>query len=167
MKIVRKKLKDLSPAKYNPRVMGKVELKKLEESIKKYGLVEPIIINKTDTIIGGHQRRDVALKVEIKEADCVVVDLSEEDEKKLNLALNKIKGSWDYQKLDKVLSSLRNLNYTGFDMDEIKAGVETKPLLALNFYVNLKDYKMLSAYFKNNDVDKLKKLMELRKKNGI
>jgi DNA modification methylase len=118
----------LNPAAYNPRKdlqPGDPEYEKLKRSIQEFGYVEPIIWNKrTGNIVGGHQRYKVLLDMGISEVDCVVVDLDETKEKALNLALNKIQGDWDYEKLKDLLQELDtgefDLELTGFDMDEIE-----------------------------------------------
>ena len=64
MKIKKFKLVELNPAKYNPRKKlkpGDREFEKLENSIKNFGYVEPIVVNiaNDNTIISGHQRLSV------------------------------------------------------------------------------------------------------------
>ena len=57
MIIETKKLSDLKPAPYNPRQSTKKQETKLQESLTKFGVVEPIIFNKqTGYIVGGHFR---------------------------------------------------------------------------------------------------------------
>ena len=56
MEIKDQKIKDLKPAEYNPRIMSEEELEKLKNSVKEFGMVEPVIANKDLTVIGGHQR---------------------------------------------------------------------------------------------------------------
>lgn len=86
----------LNAAPYNPRKdlqPGDLEYQKIARSIEKYGCVEPIIWNeKTGNVIGGHQRLKVLAATGAVEVDVSVVQLSLEDEKALNLALNKISG---------------------------------------------------------------------------
>jgi hypothetical protein len=85
------KVVDLNPASYNPRQIDEESLAGLAKSLQKFGLVEPIIVNVRDgknVICGGHQRLKVIQQSGIERIDCVVVDLSVEDEKLLNLALN-------------------------------------------------------------------------------
>ena len=93
----------LNAAPYNPRKdlqPGDPEYQKIARSIEKYGCVEPIIWNeKTGNVIGGHQRLKVLAATGAVEVDVSVVQLSLEDEKALNLALNKISGQWDNEKL--------------------------------------------------------------------
>lgn len=127
MKFEKRKLADLKAAEYNPRVAlepGDPEFEKIARSIETFGYVDPIIINKDGTIIGGHQRCRVMKYMGITEADVVVVDMSKEKEKALNIALNKITGRWDDGKLKDLLIDLDglsiDLSVTGFDSEELK-----------------------------------------------
>lgn len=119
------KVDELNPAPYNPRVElepGMPEWEKLERSIKEFGNTEPIVWNKrTRNVVGGHQRLAVLKSLGYETVPCSVVDLDEHDEKLLNVALNKIKGRWDFDKLEKML---RDFDYevasvTGFTPEEI------------------------------------------------
>lgn len=83
-----RKLKDLKPAPWNPRKISPEALKGLQASIKKFGLVEPVIINEDGEIIGGHQRVKALEALGKNEAEVVVVNLTKADEKALNIALN-------------------------------------------------------------------------------
>ena len=65
----------LKPATYNPRQISTKQYKDLKESIERFDLVDPIIINKDFTIIGGHQRYKICKELKHKEIDCVVLDL--------------------------------------------------------------------------------------------
>lgn len=95
-----KKISDLKPAPYNPRQSTEKQEKKLQESLNKFGVVEPIIFNKqTGYIVGGHFRVRELKKLGYKEVECVIVDLSEEDEKELNIRLNANTGEWDWDML--------------------------------------------------------------------
>ena len=95
-----KKISDLKPAPYNPRQSTEKQEKKLQESLNKFGVVEPIIFNKqTGYIVGGHFRVRELKKLGYKEVECVIVDLSEEDEKELNIRLNANTGEWDWEEL--------------------------------------------------------------------
>ena len=71
MKVIQKKISELIFADYNPRQLFKKEYKQLKESIGKFGLVDPIIINKNkdreNVIIGGHQRVKIAKELKIKD----------------------------------------------------------------------------------------------------
>ena len=95
-------LDKLQPAPYNPRIdlqEGDEEFEKLRRSIEEFGFVEPLIFNKqTGFIVGGHQRAKVLQALGYKTALCAIVDLTPEQEKALNIGLNKIGGDWDYFK---------------------------------------------------------------------
>ena len=118
------KVKDLISPDYNPRKISISMMTKLKESINKFGLVQPIILNiKTGKIVGGNQRT-AALKElygENYEVEVTEVDLTEEEEKTLNIALNKINADWDDDKLQELLQSLdeESLKLSGFEEIEL------------------------------------------------
>jgi len=116
-------------AEYNPRDISREELDKLKESISTYGLVQPIIVNtKTMNIVGGNQRVSALLELGETGADMVEIELTEAEEKSLNLALNKISGDWDMNKLSALLGDISDDDFiTGFDDIEIEAitGIDT------------------------------------------
>lgn len=98
MRFETKRLSELKPAEYNPRKKlqpGDPEFEKIARSIEEFGYVDPIIINKDGTIIGGHQRCAVMEHLGYTEAEVVVLDLDKNREKACNIALNKIVGEWD------------------------------------------------------------------------
>lgn len=116
-------IKKLKRAKYNPRKISKKELQKLTESIKTYGLVQPIVVNKDYTIIGGHQRVEACRQLGVTDVDVYRLDLNGDDEKTLNLALNRISGEWDDAALHTLLQDLAEKNrlaLTGFDVKELE-----------------------------------------------
>ena len=127
MKIETIKIKDLKAAKYNPRKDLKPEDKeyqKIKKSILKFGYVETIIVNKDLTVIGGHQRLKILEELGYEEIECNVVDLTKDEEKALNIALNNLSGDWDNQKLEDLIAELKekdfDLDVTGFDEEEIE-----------------------------------------------
>ena len=117
----------LVPADYNPRKdlkSGNPEYEKLKRSLEEFGYVEPVIWNKTTShVVGGHQRLKVLLDMGVTEVDCVVVEMDAEKEKALNVALNKISGDWDKDKLALLIADLQGADFdvslTGFDPGEI------------------------------------------------
>ena len=110
MKIEKKKLNQLTPYPNNPLKTTQKQESDLQKSLEKFGVVEPIIYNeRTGYIVGGHFRARELEKLGYKEIDCVIVDLSQEDEKELNIRLNANTGEfdwdilndhWDYEELD-------------------------------------------------------------------
>lgn len=109
MKIVKKKITDLKPAKYNPRRISEAAKRGLSASMQRFGCVDPIIWNRhTDTVVGGHQRLEILVSQGIEQIECVEVDLDPQEEKALNVALNseKLQGEWDLPALQEVLGEL-------------------------------------------------------------
>ena len=138
MEIKELPLKELKPAAYNPRKKlkkGDKEYEKIKQSLLNFGYVDPIIVNEDLTVIGGHQRLTVLKDLDYETAKCVIVKLSKEDEKALNIALNKITGQWDDALLADLLLDLQesdfNLDLTGFEppeIDNILSNVHDKEL---------------------------------------
>jgi DNA modification methylase len=129
MQIEKKNTVVLLPADYNPRKdlkPGDPEYDKLKRSIEQFGYVEPVIWNKvTGRVVGGHQRLKVLIDMGITEVECVVVEMDAEKEKALNIALNKISGEWDKEKLALLIADLQGADFdvslTGFDPAELDA----------------------------------------------
>lgn len=127
MELIKYNIEELKRAEYNPRkelTPEDKEYQKIKNSIEQFGYVEPIIINKDKTIIGGHQRLNVLKDLGYNEVECIEVDLDKTKEKALNIALNKITGEWDYSKLGDLLLELDSENFdlelTGFEDFEIE-----------------------------------------------
>lgn len=127
MKMETRSLASLRPAEYNPRVQlqpADPEYQNIKRSIETFGYVDPIIVNQDGTIIGGHQRYNVMNDLGYTEAQVVVVDLDKNNEKALNIALNKITGEWDEIKLKDLLLDLDlndyDLTATGFSSKEVE-----------------------------------------------
>ena len=129
MLIKKKNVADLLPAEYNPRKdlkPGDAEYEKLKRSITEFGYVEPVIWKQTTgRVVGGHQRLKVLQEMGMTEIDCVIIEVSEEKEKALNIALNKISGDWDTDKLALLITDLQgsdlDVSLTGFEPAEIDA----------------------------------------------
>jgi hypothetical protein len=118
-------LSKLKPAPYNPRTMSDTARAGLAASLKKFGLVEPIIWNKrSGYIVGGHMRVDGLVQAGFTEAEVIIVDLNDRDEKELNVTLNKQTGDWDFTALKKLMAELnpddKVRGMMGFDDKELK-----------------------------------------------
>lgn len=117
----------LKAAAYNPRKNlkpGDPEYEKLRRSIEEFGYVEPVIWNeRTGNVVGGHQRFKVLTALGYNEIDCVVLNIDEQREKALNVALNKIGGEFDIPLLTDLLHDLGedgfDVSLTGFDAAEM------------------------------------------------
>ena len=94
-KLEKRKIKDLKQHPRNPRQLSKKQAAHLKESLDKFGLCEPIVINQDNLIIGGHQRIKTLKKLEHKEVDCYIPErqLDEQEVDELCLRLNQLYGS--------------------------------------------------------------------------
>lgn len=130
MKTVNRKISELKKAEYNPRKLSPKAKKSLRESLKKFGIVDPIIINtneiRKDIIIGGHQRLDQWEALENETIPCVELDLNEEDEKELNLRLNKNQGEFDYRLVESMfnLDTLMDIGFNESDFSAVLSDFE-------------------------------------------
>jgi len=134
MEIRKIAIKDISVAEYNPRIdlkPGDPDYEKLRKSLGEFGLVQPLVFNsRTKTLVAGHQRLKILIEEGAKEVEVSVVDLPVEREKMLNLALNRIQGAWDEEKLAHLLDNLKELpefdvELTGFDLPEMNQLFDT------------------------------------------
>jgi DNA modification methylase len=116
---------DLRPDPANPRKIGDAELESLVRSIREFGLVQPVLARREGrTVVGGHQRLLAARKLGLKTVPVILLDISVEQARLLNLALNRISGEWDQDLLARLLSDLQSspdidLALSGFADDEI------------------------------------------------
>ena len=169
------KITDLIPAPYNPRTISDQDKTRLRNSLQEFGLVDPIVINlKNNHIIGGHQRYDAILdqclldgefQAELNlirlgdigwvftETELTIAD--EDNEKALNIALNKISGEWDITKLNTLVEELKvndfDLELTGFDDLELE-----EISLTNEIFDNVQDVDDLNEddfLFEDNDFD--------------
>ena len=117
---------ELRPDPANPRRISDQELETLTRSISEFGLIDPIIARREDKmVIGGHQRLLDARKLGYKTVPVVLADLTLEQAHLLNIALNKISGSFDQELLARLLKELQevpdiDLTLSGFGDDELK-----------------------------------------------
>jgi ParB-like chromosome segregation protein Spo0J len=135
MELTKARIKELKEAPYNPRIMPKETMEKLKQSLEQFGYVEPIIWNKrTGNVVGGNQRLK-ALKAKYhpeQQIEVVKVDMDLEREKALNIALNKIAGEWDEEKLNRVIKEINEtdeslLDLTGLSENELAVILDKEP----------------------------------------
>lgn len=118
-------INDLIPAEYNPRKHDEVATEQLKQSIKRFGLVDPVIANsapnRKSVIIGGHFRWEVAKEMGYQTVPVVYVDIPDlEREKELNLRLNKNTGEFDWNLLAKFDESfLADVGFSSGELDSI------------------------------------------------
>jgi ParB-like chromosome segregation protein Spo0J len=129
MNIEKIEINKLKPATYNPRQISKKQYNDLKDSIVKFGLVDPIILNKDFTVIGGHQRLQVCKELKYKDIDCVVLDLTKEDERELNIRLNKSGGEFD---MDILANEFDIEELTDWGFKEIELGLNIDKIIEGN-----------------------------------
>lgn len=120
--IVQVDVSELNPAPYNPRKWSDAATKQLTESIEKFGLVDPILVNsaknRKNIVIGGHFRLKIAKDLGYKTVPVLYLDIPDEDrERELNIRLNKNLGDWDYELLTEFDETL--LSDIGFSSEEL------------------------------------------------
>ena len=136
MKIKIMKVADIIPADYNPRVAlqpGMEPYEQLKASIGYHGLVSPLIWNeRTGLLVGGHQRLTVLKNEGTEEVEVSVVNLNDQEERQLNLALNRIKGDWDFPKLEAMMKNMglgrEDVRITGFSAIELEGLGALEPI---------------------------------------
>ncbi|MEE3309641.1 site-specific DNA-methyltransferase, partial [Sharpea azabuensis] len=120
-------VKDLVSPEWNPRQITTEELEKLKTSLEEFGYIEPIIVNDVNNhVVGGNQRLRALIALGYDEVDCVYVHIEDiNKEKACNVALNKISGDWDEDKLRVVLEDIElspiDIKLTGFDELELES----------------------------------------------
>ena len=116
MEITNKRIADIIPYAANAKKHDKRQVNNVAESIKQYGFVQPIVIDKNNVVVIGHCRLLAAKQLKMKEVPCVCVeDLTEEQVKALRIVDNKSNESeWDF---DILPDELADLNLDDFDFD--------------------------------------------------
>ena len=174
MKIIQRNIDELISAEYNPRQLTQHQHTSLTDSIKRFGLVDPIIVNihpdRKDIIIGGHQRVTVAKEMGIRTVPTVELELDAEKERELNVRLNRNTGEWDWDSLannfdleqlsewgfeENQLVGFSDLDYSILDDDDIENEIDdmedgTRKAIMIEF--TIADYQVV-----------WKKIKELRK----
>jgi hypothetical protein len=118
MEVSKIEVSKLNPAKYNPRKINDRQLSGLKESLKKFGFVDPVIVNKRNmVIVGGHQRCKAAEELGMDKVPVTFVDLSPSEEKALNVSLNSptISGEYDMDILPELLNEIEDTEPLLFD----------------------------------------------------
>lgn len=116
MNIINLKVKDLKPFEKNAKKHDQTQIDNVAESIKQFGMVQPIVVDKDNVVIIGHCRLEACKKLKFKEVPCVrTEDLDEEQVAKLRLLDNKLNESeWDFDLLGE---ELLELDLSEFEID--------------------------------------------------
>jgi hypothetical protein len=193
----KRKIKDLIPTEGNPRKLTEKEAKDLENSLKKFNLVDIPVINLDNKIISGHQRITILKKLgrDEEEIDVRVPNrmLTEEEHREYLLRANKNLGEWDYNLLINFDEEL--LKEVGWEDEELEmifalneienVGVDTKKINIItveqpkaprlkermSFYCdNIEEYIKIISFFKKDGKEwelDKDKLLKLIEKNEI
>ena len=132
----------------NPRKMSAREFENLVNSIENFGVVEPLVINSKNQVIGGNQRLLAIRKLGIDKVPVVRIDLPLSKEKALNLALNRIQGEWDFTKLSDFIADIEeeDLDLTGFEDTELNLmGVEGETEKAIEEFEENNDTSQINT----------------------
>lgn len=188
MEIQKINIDDLNSPEWNPRYISDEEMQKLKNSINEFGYVDPIIVNKHNmNIVGGNQRYQALKSLGWTEVDVLFIDEPDLNrEKALNVALNKISGDWDTEKLNVLMEELKlndyDISFTGFAEEEITELIGNESVDSVielsdeyaeihyepkETHHEIKDlYKMTTKYdemIDNLENEELQKLLNIRK----
>lgn len=158
------KLKDVKTAGYNPRKISSEEMEKLKTSLKRFGCVRPLVINKvTGNLVAGHQMLEAAKQLGWKELPHIDIELDIKLEKTLNITMNKLSGEWNYDLLGPLLKELnegKTLDLTGFDssdLDLIDGLTDTGGVIEEGLLDPMKDGQIHKLIFEFDDEIEMKK----------
>jgi len=123
MKLETRKITDLKPNPNNPRILSPKAIEAVQNSIKEFGYIVPIIVDEDNNILAGHTRLEALKKENTKDVEVVVLKgLTEEQKKVVNIADNKTAelNEWDQEKLAKITKGIEDdlLKY-GFSQEEL------------------------------------------------
>lgn len=116
MKIENMLIKDIKPYERNAKKHDETQIKNVMESIKQFGIAQPLVIDKDDVLIIGHCRLIACKRLKMKEVPVVRMDdLTQEQVDKLRLLDNKLNESeWDF---DLLAEDVPTLDFSDFDID--------------------------------------------------
>ena len=168
----------------NPRKNLNVD--KVASSIKEFGFQQPIVVDKTNTIVVGHTRYEAAKKLGITKVPVQIADLSENQAKAYRIADNRLNqdASWDTKLLNiefnDLLSKDYNLDSLGFTTDELdtlflKSSEDADIGLNENIEEDLdltqetlSDVKMIQLFFNADNESKfMEAINKISKENNI
>lgn len=183
LKIVEWNIDKLISAEYNPRKLSEEQKQKIKDSISRFGLVDPVIVNtnkeRFGIIIGGHQRTKVSREMGFKKMPCVELDLNLEQEKELNVRLNKNTGEFDKELLVEYFDQDDLVDW-GFDNeyfedvvteidapeeDDFNGELPTEPKTVLGDLYELNGHRVHCA--SSTEIDAVEKLMDGKKSDMV
>lgn len=128
MKVIDKKISELIQAEYNPRKLSDKQFRELRDSLNRFGFVDPVLVNvneeRKNIIIGGHQRTKVWESMGNDTVPVVELDLTLDQEKELNVRLNKSGGEFDFDMLQEHFDTDSLVEWGFNDYDFSTSGME-------------------------------------------
>ncbi len=156
LNIVYVSVNDLKPSLYNPRKISNEAMEQLKISIRKFKLVDPLLVNsapqRKGVVIGGHMRLRAAKELGHKEVPIVYLNIPDlEKEKELNIRLNKNTGDWDWDLLANFDETfLANVGFSSEDLDDLFAVEDTPEQFDLE--KELRKLKIDKIEIQNGDI---------------
>lgn len=159
MQILNKPINDLIPYEKNTKIHNNKQINNVAESIRKYGFVQPIVIDKNNVVVIGHCRLEAAQTIGMDIVPCVCVDeLSEEQVKALRIIDNKSNESfWDLAHLAEELTEIDlsdfdfdfGMGYEEFDESDLEREEEKNGKIVIKItFDNLQEYKKIEEELK-------------------
>lgn len=140
----------IKPYKKNAKKHPKEQIERIAKSIKRFGFVQPVVLDENNVVIIGHGRCMAAKKAGLKVIPCVYAEgLTEAEIKALRLADNKLNESdWDYSLLDAEIEELLpdvDMSLFGFDTDMTDEELEEEIQKEVSFKVKEKHQVIINC----------------------
>jgi len=169
MRITLIEINSLNPAEYNPRQINNKQYEDLKASMEKFGCVDPIIINinpeRLNVVVGGHQRLRILRELGAEKVPTVSVNLSEEDERELNIRLNKSGGDFDmdilaneFDIVDLKEWGFKDIDF-GLNIDKINHQDEWEGMPEFNQDDKMPIRQIIISFDNKEDINKFSKLL--------
>jgi len=166
------KVSNLIEWEKNPRNLTEKGLKQLKDSIKEFGLAEPLVINSDYTICGGHGRKKILEELNIDEVDCYLPDkkLTEKQFQKLNLRLNKnIAGEWNTESLLEFFDNdmLYDVGFEDYELKNFDVDISNMGVGVNNFINEESNEESITFQFHKDNVDMVKEWLKKHSKEEM
>ena len=153
-------INELKASEFNPRTWSDHQLAKLRESIEKFGVVDPLIVNahpsRKNIVIGGNMRLQVLQELKYTEVPVVELHLSERKERELNLRLNKTGGDWNYALLKEFGEDLlADVGFESEELDDVFAIEDTEEKASFDLKKELKKLDIKKITVQKGDIYQL------------